>query len=199
MKMQLTLLSAVVALTLAACSSIPNRNANVEDARLAVNQASGSTEVTRLAQSELARAREALNRADTAWSERRDDAETAHLAYLAYLANQRAQIAMNLAAQRAADQRVAEASAERQTDHGMVEGYTDSTGSEESNIALSQARAEAVRAALITKGVAVDRIDVRGDGESRPVASNATAAGRQQNRRVEVVFSDTRGQFAAMR
>jgi outer membrane protein OmpA-like peptidoglycan-associated protein len=266
--------------------------------------------VNRLAQSELARAREALNGAEKAWSDRRDDAETNHLAYLA---NQRAQIAMNLAAQRAADQRVAEAGAERervradirtreaeraeqrarsaqmqaqsaqaqaqsaqaqaqdaqaqaqsatavanseseranrlqreleqlaakQTDHGMVvslqdvlfdtgratlrsgaqarldqlaavlrnyperrvlvEGFTDSTGGEDANLALSQARADAVRVALISKGVAADRIEVRGNGEARPIASNSTAAGRQLNRRVEVVFSDARGQFAAVR
>src|SRR5438105_3421012 len=310
MNTRLKLLSSLAVLALAACSSVPLPNANLEDARNSVNQAAANPNVSRLAQSELARAREALNRADKAWSDNRDDAETAHLAYLA---TQRAQIAMNLAVQRAANQRVVDASAERermradvktreaqpaqqpaqaaqsqaqaaqiqaqnaqaeaqnaqaqaqtataiamseseranrlqreleqlaakQTDHGMVvslqdvlfdtgqatlrsgaqarldqlaavlrnyperrvlvEGFTDSTGSEQSNLALSQARAEAVRTALIMKGVAANRIDVRGYGESRPIASNATAAGRQQNRRVEVVFSDARGQFAELR
>jgi outer membrane protein OmpA-like peptidoglycan-associated protein len=309
MNTHLKLLSGVAVLALAACSSVPLPNANLEAARSSVSQAAATPDVSRLAPSELARAREALNRADKAWSDNRDDAETAHLAYLA---SQRAQIAINLAAQRGADLRVADASAEReriradvrtreavlaqqraqsaqmqaqsaqiqaqnataeaqnaqaqaqsataiamseseranrlqreleqlaakQTDHGMVvslqdvlfdvgraslrsgaqarldqlaavlrnyperrvlvEGFTDSTGSEETNLTLSQARAEAVRAALMAKGVAANRIDVRGFGESRPIASNATAAGRQQNRRVEVVFSDARGQFAGL-
>jgi outer membrane protein OmpA-like peptidoglycan-associated protein len=309
MNTHLKLLSGVAVLALAACSSVPLPNANLEDARTSVNQAGTNPDVIRLAPSELARAREALNRADKAWSDKRDDAETAHLAYLA---NQRAAIAMNLAAQRAADQRVADASAEReriradirtreaqlaqqraqtaqlqaqsaqiqaqnaqaeaqnaqaqaqsaqaiamseseranrlqreleqlaakQTDHGMVvslqdvlfdvgratlrsgaqarldqlaavlrnyperrvlvEGFTDSTGSEDSNLALSQARADAVRLALIQKGVASNRIEARGHGESRPIASNSTSAGRQQNRRVEVVFSDARGNFAGL-
>jgi outer membrane protein OmpA-like peptidoglycan-associated protein len=310
MNLQLKLLSGVAALALAACSSTPTRNASLEDARQVVSQASSNGEVLRHAQTELARAREALNLADRAWIDKGNDAETAHLAYLA---SQRARIAMNLAAQRAADQRVTQASAERervradvrsreaqiaqqnaqaaqmqaqsaqiqaqnaqaaaqsaqaqaqtatsvamseseranrlqreleqlaakQTDHGMVvslqdvlfdtgratlrsgaqakldqlaavlrnyperrvmvEGFTDAVGSDESNLALSEARAESVRAALITRGVAANRIDVRGHGESRPVASNATPEGRQQNRRVEVVFSDARGQFAVVR
>jgi outer membrane protein OmpA-like peptidoglycan-associated protein len=310
MNLQLKLLSGVAALALAACSSTPTRNASLEDARQVVSQASSNGEVLRHAQTELARAREALNLADRAWIDKGNDAETAHRAYLA---SQRARIAMNLAAQRAADQRVTQASAERervradvrsreaqiaqqnaqaaqmqaqsaqiqaqnaqaaaqsaqaqaqtatsvamseseranrlqreleqlaakQTDHGMVvslqdvlfdtgratlrsgaqakldqlaavlrnyperrvmvEGFTDAVGSDESNLALSEARAESVRAALITRGVAANRIDVRGHGESRPVASNATPEGRQQNRRVEVVFSDARGQFAVVR
>jgi len=78
----------------------------------------------------------------------------------------------------------------------LVEGFTDSTGSAESNLFLSRARAEAVRLALMARGIGPDRIEVRGNGEARPVASNATQAGRQQNRRVEVVFSDERGRFA---
>src|SRR6185295_13404740 len=79
----------------------------------------------------------------------------------------------------------------------LVEGFTDSTGSAESNLLLSRARAEAVRVALLARGIGADRIDVRGNGEARPVASNNTQAGRQQNRRVEVVFSDERGRFAS--
>jgi outer membrane protein OmpA-like peptidoglycan-associated protein len=78
----------------------------------------------------------------------------------------------------------------------MVEGFTDSQGSEEANLELSQRRAEAFRQELLSAGVPADRIDVQAHGEALPVASNATAAGRQQNRRVEVVFSDEQGQFA---
>ncbi|MFT3859562.1 MAG: OmpA family protein [Aquabacterium sp.] len=79
----------------------------------------------------------------------------------------------------------------------MIEGFTDSTGSDESNQTLSEQRAQAVKDALVGMGVAADRIDAKGYGEARPVASNKTAAGRQQNRRVEVVFSDTQGAFAS--
>ncbi len=79
----------------------------------------------------------------------------------------------------------------------LVEGYTDSTGSDDFNQRLSEARAEAVKDALTSMGVAADRIEARGLGESKPVASNTNAAGRQQNRRVEVVFSDKQGGFGS--
>jgi outer membrane protein OmpA-like peptidoglycan-associated protein len=72
-----------------------------------------------------------------------------------------------------------------------VEGYTDSTGSDDFNQRLSQRRAETVRSALIAGGVQPERINAVGLGESLPVTSNATAAGRQQNRRVEVVILDS--------
>jgi OmpA-OmpF porin, OOP family len=69
----------------------------------------------------------------------------------------------------------------------LIEGHTDSTGSEATNLELSRRRAEAVREFLITSGVSPDRVTARGHGETYPIASNDTAAGRQQNRRVEVV------------
>ena len=75
----------------------------------------------------------------------------------------------------------------------LVEGFTDEVGSEESNLRLSERRAAAVQAALLERGIASDRIRTRGYGEAYPVASNADAAGRQQNRRVEVVISDDDG------
>ena len=68
-----------------------------------------------------------------------------------------------------------------------VEGHTDSTASEAYNQRLSEQRAEAVRTALIAGGVDATKITARGFGESQPVADNGTAAGRQQNRRVEVI------------
>jgi outer membrane protein OmpA-like peptidoglycan-associated protein len=77
-----------------------------------------------------------------------------------------------------------------------VEGFTDSTGSEDLNLDLSQRRAMAVRDALVGMGVPPERIEVRGFGEAFPVASNATVAGRQMNRRVEIVLSDTQGRVA---
>ncbi|UXH80817.1 OmpA family protein [Roseateles amylovorans] len=69
-----------------------------------------------------------------------------------------------------------------------VEGYTDNVGGQAANQTLSEARANSVVAALVAQGVARDRLDARGYGSARPVATNATAAGRQMNRRVEVVF-----------
>jgi outer membrane protein OmpA-like peptidoglycan-associated protein len=69
----------------------------------------------------------------------------------------------------------------------LIEGYTDNTGSEDFNLGLSQRRADAVKDALTSKGVASDRITTKGYGPKYPVVANDSAAGRQQNRRVEVV------------
>ncbi len=67
-----------------------------------------------------------------------------------------------------------------------VVGHTDNTGTAAYNQALSEQRARAVRGVLVADGVAANRITAYGVGETRPVASNGTAAGRQQNRRVEI-------------
>jgi outer membrane protein OmpA-like peptidoglycan-associated protein len=79
----------------------------------------------------------------------------------------------------------------------LIEGFTDSQGSDEMNLELSRRRAEAFRSALLQSGVSQERIEVRAHGEGFPVADNGTPAGRQQNRRVEVLFSDGQGRFAA--
>jgi outer membrane protein OmpA-like peptidoglycan-associated protein len=68
----------------------------------------------------------------------------------------------------------------------VVEGHTDSTGPQEWNEELSWRRAQAVISFLASKGVARDRMSARGLADARPVASNDTDQGRQQNRRVEV-------------
>lgn len=78
----------------------------------------------------------------------------------------------------------------------VVEGHTDSVGADEYNDALSQRRADAVAHALIARGVSADDVRSVGRGKNYPVATNDTAAGRQQNRRVEIVFSDQNGRFA---
>jgi OmpA-OmpF porin, OOP family len=72
----------------------------------------------------------------------------------------------------------------------IIEGYTDSVGSDEYNQGLSERRAQAVQAALFERGVAANQISAIGKGESSPVASNDTAAGRQANRRVEMIFQE---------
>jgi outer membrane protein OmpA-like peptidoglycan-associated protein len=77
-----------------------------------------------------------------------------------------------------------------------IEGHTDSTGSPDFNQVLSQNRAQSAATALQTRGVPAARITAVGKGQELPVATNSTTAGRQQNRRVEIVFSDNSGQFA---
>ncbi len=73
--------------------------------------------------------------------------------------------------------------------HLDIEGHTDSTGSVNFNQTLSEKRANAVRDFLITQGLSADSLTATGLGQNNPVASNSTAAGRQQNRRVEIVVS----------
>ena len=80
-----------------------------------------------------------------------------------------------------------------------IDGHTDSQGSDSFNQALSEQRAQAVRTALGGMGVAGDRITAIGHGESSPVADNMNAAGRQQNRRVEVTLvGQQAASFAAL-
>jgi len=78
----------------------------------------------------------------------------------------------------------------------MIEGFTDSAGTGDHNQRLSDRRADSVRTALLGMGMNSDRITWRGYGESYPVAGNDTAAGRQMNRRVELVVSDDNGKVA---
>ncbi len=75
----------------------------------------------------------------------------------------------------------------------LVEGFTDSRGNDDYNRKLSEERAQTVRDLLVSNGVDARRIDVHGYGEEYPVASNDNSAGRQQNRRVEVVVSKQNG------
>jgi OmpA-OmpF porin, OOP family len=68
-----------------------------------------------------------------------------------------------------------------------IEGHTDSVGSDAYNMKLGQRRADTVRNYLVSKGISKDRMTTRSFGESVPVASNDTEAGRAQNRRVEII------------
>lgn len=295
----LTLAAAAGAIALAGCQTVPPVNPDLEAARSAVAQARSDPAAARSASVELDNAQQALRRAETAWADRRDNAETQHLAYLA---RRRAETAMAVGAQAQADERVRGAGGERErlrleartreaenatqaartaqataivaqgqaevsrqqadaarlqaqqqaeragalerdlqslqarsTQRGLVvtigdvlfatgqamlqpgaqrsaqqigavlqqyperrvliEGFTDSQGSDAMNLDLSQRRAEALRQALVDAGVAPSRIEVRGHGKAFPVADNGTAAGRQANRRVEVLFSNADGRF----
>jgi outer membrane protein OmpA-like peptidoglycan-associated protein len=91
-------------------------------------------------------------------------------------------------AERSLDQ-LAEVLVENPEQRILVEGFTDNIGPAEYNLGLSQERAEAVRDALVERGIDPERIETRGYGEDYPVASNETAAGRQMNRRVEIVIA----------
>jgi outer membrane protein OmpA-like peptidoglycan-associated protein/outer membrane murein-binding lipoprotein Lpp len=78
----------------------------------------------------------------------------------------------------------------------LIEGNTDSTGAVVYNQHLSTARAQAVGQALQLQGVSQSQYQTLGLGEAYPVAANDSAAGRQQNRRVDIVFSNSTGQFS---
>lgn len=70
-----------------------------------------------------------------------------------------------------------------------IEGHTDTTGTEDFNMKLSQQRADTVRTFLVTQGLSADTITAKGFGQGSPVADNATSAGRKLNRRVEIIVS----------
>lgn len=71
----------------------------------------------------------------------------------------------------------------------MIEGFTDSRGNPDSNLNLSQQRADAVRSRLIAAGIAEGRISTKGFGAANPIGDNETAEGRAENRRIEVVIA----------
>ena len=93
-------------------------------------------------------------------------------------------------ATRALDQ-LARVLSENPAAHISIEGHTDSTGARDYNLDLSTRRADSVRDYMVTHGVDPAKITARGLGPDYPVASNATEAGRQQNRRVEVIVDSS--------
>jgi OOP family OmpA-OmpF porin len=78
-----------------------------------------------------------------------------------------------------------------------VAGHTDSTGKAERNLELSGQRAASVKAYLVSRGIAEDRIATRGAGDAEPVADNKTKAGRAKNRRIEFKLLQDEAQPAA--
>ena len=72
----------------------------------------------------------------------------------------------------------------------QIEGFTDSQGTDDYNLELSQSRADAVAMAIIQRGIDAQRVRALGYGEGYPVASNTTAGSRQLNRRVEIIVSN---------
>lgn len=79
----------------------------------------------------------------------------------------------------------------------LIEGHTDNVGTDEYNQGLSERRAASVQAALFERGVEASQISTVGKGETTPVAGNDNPAGRQQNRRVELVFQEDRSRVAS--
>jgi outer membrane protein OmpA-like peptidoglycan-associated protein len=73
----------------------------------------------------------------------------------------------------------------------LIEGHTDNVGSDQNNQSLSERRAQSVQAALAQRGVALSQITSLGKGESFPIASNDNDSGRQSNRRVEMIFTES--------
>jgi OOP family OmpA-OmpF porin len=73
--------------------------------------------------------------------------------------------------------------------HIEIRGHTDYIGSDEYNIALSDARARAVKKFLVDRGIAAARMSTRGMGKSQPIAPNDTELGRRLNRRTEVIIT----------
>lgn len=287
--------------TLAACSSVPDRNSDLDRARGRFNVAQRDAQVQTLAPEELKQASATLDKAQVAFDKREPKATVDHLSYMTA---QRVVIAQETASSRAAQAVTASAAAERdklrlaqrtaevdsareklaiseqsnarktnelaqadaaakqdqaridysdaraqalelelnnlnaqKTERGFVvtvgdvlfdsgkdrllpegtsymarlaeafkrntnlkatiEGYTDSVGTEAANYALADRRAKTVMAALISQGALASQLSVRSMGESHPAASNDTAAGRQMNRRVEIVFTPNSGVILA--
>ena len=76
-----------------------------------------------------------------------------------------------------------------------ITGHTDNVGSDKANMTLSEGRAKAVRGEIIKRGIAAERIEAEGKGETEPIADNATEEGRAQNRRVEFTIIATGGEM----
>jgi len=94
---------------------------------------------------------------------------------------------LNVSAQRSMG-KIAEFLQKNQNRNLLVEGHTDSVGSDEYNQGLSEQRAASVKIALVKRSISSDRIVTVGYGKKYPLTSNADAAGKQQNRRVEAII-----------
>jgi outer membrane protein OmpA-like peptidoglycan-associated protein len=211
------LIVATSGIALVACSSTPSPNAALNQAQSAYNTASSDPTVQKSAHQDLEDAHDYLQMAQHEWEKDGDKSEIDHNAYMAHryseLAQQRAKFRVAALQTTATARNITLGStlfATGKADlnaNGMravgdlatylknypsatarLTGYTDSTGSAKINAALSQARAESVKTALVNQGIDGSRLMASGEGPSNPIASNNTAAGRQKNRRVEVAI-----------
>jgi outer membrane protein OmpA-like peptidoglycan-associated protein len=92
--------------------------------------------------------------------------------------------------------RLASALRDHPTRSVTIEGHTDNVGDDSSNMRLSESRAQSVRMGLLQRGVATAQVSAVGRGENAPVSENESLGGRQQNRRVELIFADASAQSA---
>ena len=200
---------------IAGCGNVPSPA--LEEARMRVQAAQDDPQVLRYAPDALDEAVAALERAEAARAAAAGREEVGHLSYIA---ERRVDIAEALAQEKAAQEQIQQAGPRRTAveleaeraraaelerrladfmkaypDRSVVvEGHTDSTGDESYNLQLSELRARSVEDVLIRQGIDPARISTRGYGEAYPVASNDSSAGRQQNRRVEIVILDANQQ-----
>jgi outer membrane protein OmpA-like peptidoglycan-associated protein len=218
-----SLILAAGSLALAGCAEPPTHNAALDQARASYSQASADPAVSRYGSYPLAEANENLQIAQAAFANEEPTYKVTHYANMAntqaQIANEMAKrrLAAGEAATvareitlgdvlfkvgksdlnsqgQAAVSQVATYLKTNPDRTAAIDGYTDSTGSMKLNQKLSSDRANAVKTALVSDGIAPDRIITQGHGPADPVASNATAAGRQKNRRVVV---DLRGPATA--
>ena len=169
-----------------------------EQVQQATQQAQAAQQAAQQAQSDLAKAREEIAARDAEARRLRREADLAKLA--ATRAEQRGFIvtlpgiffdtgkSQLKPGARNTLQKIADVLKTDPTIKMSVEGHTDSVGTAEKNLELSEMRANAVREFLVNAGVPADKISATGKGEADPVATNKTAAGRQQNRRVELII-----------
>lgn len=244
---------AVLGAGLVGCANQPNPN--LETARSNYAELQANPQANTLAAVETKEAGDMLTRTQMAYENRQDPVEVDHLAYIT---SQRVEVARQTIQQKAAEEALAKAPAQRTqaqldarnqqvnvllqqlqakptergtlitlgdvlfavdraelTPSGMqnvqqlghyllqnpdrqvvVEGFTDSTGTVDHNLRLSQARADSVRSALVAMGVEPSRVTTHGFGKDYPVASNATPDSRTLNRRVEVTIANGPGPVA---
>ena len=174
------------------------RNATIERLQQQVEQERNRTAET---EAELARAREEISRRDAA-ARQRIEAMEAELAKLAQTRRtdrglivtlpgvffDSGQSALKPGARNTLS-KIADQLRISENARITIEGHTDSVGSDQSNQTLSERRAAAVRDYLVSRGVPENQINTAGLGETSPVATNDTPAGRQQNRRVELIIA----------
>jgi len=163
--------------------------AREREAENAKSEAATARNTAQAAQSELANARQELNDLQAKQTDR------GMVMTLSDVLFDTGRATLKPGATRDLD-RLAQALKDNANTRVKIEGYTDSVGSMAYNQGLSERRAQAVADALEVRGVPPDRYQVEGLGKEYPVASNNTPEGRQQNRRVEIVFSDNAGRFA---
>jgi outer membrane protein OmpA-like peptidoglycan-associated protein len=211
--------TSIAALALASCTTAPE-NAELEQAHAALTAAQQDPAVASGGAGDLQAAKAYLDQADSVQGGTGNQTEVTHLAYMANqrvrIAYQTASLQRTMAELHSTPRAMAKSGnvyfktgqasivpgkqgtldrmatfLQRNPDQRVrIEGYADSTGSNAVNKRLSQARADAVRDALVSRGVNASRIEANGNGDASPVASNNTAQGRQMNRRAVVMVSN---------